>query len=120
MFYDILEVCIMMFLLHMSFCLKWIPYVETNLPKHIFLRFLLGTDLGTWSVDTVERASDRFCRLEIEPQVFLLRWIRLLFCREFDLQDGGFWGALGWALKVMETGGHHSEASYSSATLNWI
>lgn len=26
-------------------------------------------------------------RLEIEPQVFLLRWIRLLFCREFDLQE---------------------------------
>ena len=28
-----------------------------------------------------------FRRLEIEPQVFLLRWIRLLFCREFDLQE---------------------------------
>ena len=26
-------------------------------------------------------------RLEIEPQIFLLRWIRLLFCREFDLEE---------------------------------
>lgn len=30
---------------------------------------------------------DHLKRLEIEPQVFLLRWIRLLFCREFDLQE---------------------------------
>lgn len=26
-------------------------------------------------------------RLEIEPQVFLLRWLRLLFCREFELEE---------------------------------
>ncbi|CAE8619665.1 unnamed protein product, partial [Polarella glacialis] len=25
-------------------------------------------------------------KLEIEPQVFLLRWLRLLFCREFELE----------------------------------
>lgn len=42
--------------------------------------------------DTVIRAVDEdlfghLKRLDIEPQVFLLRWIRLLFCREFLLQE---------------------------------
>jgi len=42
--------------------------------------------------DTVVKRSDlalhkHLLKLEIEPQVFLLRWLRLLFCREFSLED---------------------------------
>lgn len=42
--------------------------------------------------DTVVKASDaalhsHLTKLEIEPQVFLLRWLRLLFCREVGLDD---------------------------------
>eukprot|EP00931_Biecheleriopsis_adriatica_P046675 TRINITY_DN26825_c0_g1_i2.p1 TRINITY_DN26825_c0_g1~~TRINITY_DN26825_c0_g1_i2.p1 ORF type:complete len:659 (-),score=163.45 TRINITY_DN26825_c0_g1_i2:42-1949(-) len=42
--------------------------------------------------DTIVRNNDitlyeHLRKLEIEPQIFLLRWIRLLFCREFDLEE---------------------------------
>lgn len=38
---------------------------------------------------------DRLRSLEIEPQVYLLRWLRLLFSREFGLEDTVFlWDAI--------------------------
>ena len=59
-------------------------------------------------VDTLERVFD--CRLEIEPQVFLLRWIRLLFCREFDLQDGGLGLGSKWKEAEVESKTNDVEA----------
>ena len=85
---------------------QWLPllvkFLYTNLPKTSLSFF--------WAdiVDTLERVFD--CRLEIEPQVFLLRWIRLLFCREFDLQDGGLGLGSKWKEAEVESKTNDVEA----------
>ena len=85
---------------------QWLPVLVnllyTNLPKTSLSFF--------WAdiVDTLERVFD--CRLEIEPQVFLLRWIRLLFCREFDLQDGGLGLGSKWKEAEVESKTNDVEA----------